>query len=675
MDFFARQDQARRNTKLLVAYFVMAVIAIVTLVYLAVVLIFNGASTRHHRYDDYQNYASASGELQLWNPPLFFGVLVGTLGVIVAGSAWKTAQLSGGGGGLALQLGGRPVDPNTTDPNERKLLNVVEEMAIASGVPVPEVYVLDREEGINAFAAGHTPSDAAIGVTRGCVTMLNRDELQGVIGHEFSHILNGDMRLNLRLLGIIFGILCIATIGRVLLYARSGNSRDRNALPLLGLVLLALGGIGVFFGRLIQAAVSRQREFLADASSVQFTRNPAGLSHALQKIGRYSFGSRLQSEHAADACHMFFSNGVSESLVNAMATHPPIDQRIRAIDPAWDGKFPPLTPAQAGVIEKAALADLRQSGKSPILGSPLGDILGGLVIASEAEDAPRRQTPPPVPAQSVLPNLGQPTPLHLHYAEQLRNALPDSLKTAAHDPLGAVALIYAMLLSPDEATRATQLAELARRDSALQARVAALYPVTAPVADHTRLPLVNLALPALRRLRVREYADFSDTLQWLIESDRQVDLFEFVLQKIVKRHLATQFGEVRRAVVQYYSIKPLLPDCAVLLSALALVGSSDAAAVGAAFRAGAPYLRSPVGEVSLLPREQCGLEQLDAALNRLDQAAPQIKKNLIEAAVRVVGADGVIQEAEAELLRAIADTLDCPIPPFVTTDEDAPVAA
>ncbi len=249
---------------------------------------------------------TAPVQLVLWDPHIFLGATLGVLAVIFLGSAYKTNELSAGGSAVATLMGGRLVNQNTTDPNERKLLNVVEEMAIASGVPMPQVYVLDDERGINAFAAGHTTGDAAIGVTRGCIEMLSRDELQGVIGHEFSHILNGDMRLNLRLIGIIFGMLCIATIGRILLYARSSNSRDKNPLPILGLALIALGAIGVFFGRLIQAAVSRQREFLADASSVQFTRNPSGLSGALQKIGRYSYGSKLESDHAPDLVpHVF----------------------------------------------------------------------------------------------------------------------------------------------------------------------------------------------------------------------------------------------------------------------------------------------------------------------------------------------------------------------------------
>ncbi len=656
MDFFARQDQARRNTKLLVVYFALAVIAIVVMCYLAGLVIFTGAQARHHRFDEQPI------QFALWNPHLFAGVLVGVLGIIVGGSTYKTAQLAGGGSCVAETLGGRPVEANTIDPNERKLLNVVEEMAIASGVPMPKVYVLDAEPGINALAAGHTPSDAAIGVTRGCITTLTRDELQGVIGHEFSHILNGDMRLNLRLLGVIFGILCLATIGRILLNTRGGSRERNNALPLFGLVLVILGGIGVFFGRLIQAAVSRQREFLADASSVQFTRNPAGFSGALQKIGGCEFGSRLESEHAADVAHLFFGNGVGTPFLDLFATHPPIGERIKAIDPGWDGNFPPLGADQILLVERAAIADLKSS-RSPLpeILNQVGAVLGGAVITDSAA-----KRPPVIRSNSVLPNLGQPTPLHLRYAEELRAGIPEAAKLAARDPLAATALVYALLLSPDAATRATQLTGLTQRLPAeVHAQTVALFPEISAIGSATRLPLVNIALPALRQLSAGEFAQFSDTLAWLVGSDGKVELIEFVLQKIIHRHLAAQFGATRRAVIQYFSIKPLVPDCAVILSALAHVGSDDDAQNQAAFDKGAPYLRCPDAAAEFLSAEQCGLDKIDAALDRLDQAAPQIKKNLIEAGVQVVGADGVIQPAEAELLRAVADTLDCPIPPFV----------
>jgi len=389
---------------------------------------------------------------------------------------------------------------------------------------------------------------------------------------------------------------------------------------------------------------------------VQFTRNPAGLSGALQKIGGVPQGSRLEAEHAAEASHMFFGNALSGSFFNLFATHPPLEERIRAIDPGWNGKFNPVTAAEGDDVVRELLQKPRIAAKPsrvpPIFPFPAGQVAG--------------LAPNVVPMQSVLPNLGRPTPLHLRYAEDLRNSLPENVKATAREPFDAVALIYSLLLSENETLRATQLKELAQRtNTTIYGKTAALFPEIAPIAARTRLPLVNLALPALRQLRSDEFAQFSRTLQWLIESDRQIDLFEFVLQKIIRRHLESHFNKTRPPTTQYYSIKPLVPDGSVVLTALANVSSGDPAEVEKAFRAGAPYLRSTDGDWRLLSREACGLTEIDAALNRLALAVPQIKKNLIVACVHVVGADGVIQEREAELLRAIADTLDCPIPPFV----------
>lgn len=649
MDFFQQQDSARRRTKWLVVYFVIAVVVMIATIYLVAVVVFTGVNSRHHRRFD-----GAPIQFTLWNPKLFLGVSLGTIAVILIGSAGKTMQLAQGGSAVAAMFGARPVNSSTNDPDERKLLNVVEEMAIASGVPMPQVFVLDDEKSINAFAAGHSPSDAAVTVTRGAMKMLSRDELQGVIGHEFSHILNGDMRLNLRLIGIVFGILCLTVIGRVLLRTGGGGRRDRNPLPLLGLALIIVGWVGVFFGRLIQAAVSRQREFLADASSVQFTRNPLGLSGALQKIGRDGYGSHIASPQAEQVSHMFFGNGISEPLFGLLATHPPISDRIRAIDPAWDGKFPSLEPEQFETVKQAALSEWdRQRSPMPQI---LGTLLGGAIVAE------RPASRPTVRPESVLPHLGQPTTAHLAYAANLRDSLPPSLRDAVRDPLGAIALIYGLLLSDDEAMRKSQLAQLATRlpqpvyDEALR-----LLPDVSVVAARAKLALANIALPGLRQLSAPQMEQFNDTIQFLIASDSQIELFEYVLQKMVRRHLAPP----EKSVIQYYSTKALLPDCAVLLSAIAHVGQDDDAAAEKAFQHGAPYLRVPEPAVPLLPVSDCGLDKIDAALNRFAQAAPQIKKNLLEACAQTVAADGVIQEREAELLRAIADTLDCPIPPFV----------
>jgi Zn-dependent protease with chaperone function len=376
MDFFQQQAKAHHKTKLLVFYFTLAVISIILMIHSVAVFVKFYIGSR-------DEYFIEQKSLNFFDPQLFAGVAICTLAVIFIGSTYKTMALAGGGGAVAESLGGRLVSPNTTNPEERRLLNVVEEMAIASGVGVPQVYVLDNENYINAFAAGHTISDAVVAVTRNCMTKLTRDELQGVIGHEFSHILNGDMRLNVRLIGLLFGIFCIATIGRVLMSVRG---RNNGGVVIAGLLLLAIGSLGVLFGRLIQAAVSRQREFLADASSVQFTRNPLGLSGALQKIGGY--GSRMDSPHASDAGHLFFGNALGDPLFNLMSTHPPIDQRIRAIDPTWDGKYKRLPEDKAEDLNLYRTPP--KSRPAPAIPNIFGTALGGAILSSGALDEPPR---------------------------------------------------------------------------------------------------------------------------------------------------------------------------------------------------------------------------------------------------------------------------------------------
>ncbi len=649
MDFFDRQEKAKRNTKLLVFYFAAGVSLLIIAVYLVVLIAFTGFSSRYQ--------FAGSSAAAFWHPQLFLGTVVGTVAVIFIGSAFKSMELSQGGISVASMLGGRLLNPETTDPDERKLLNVVEEMALASGAPVPQVFVMDRESGINAFAAGHSTSDAVIGVTHGCMKLLNRDELQGVIGHEFSHILNGDMRLNLRLMGWIFGIFCIAVIGRVLLETRFSSRRDRNPLPLIGLLLLALGGIGVFFGRLIQAAVSRQREFLADASSVQFTRNPAGLSGALKKIGGLAYGSKLESAHASEASHMFFGNGMGESLFGIMDTHPPLAERIRAIDPQFDGQFPRVEiPTDDAAVREIIAKSKRPPMPFPIPGFP------------QTRSSPGGMLTSAIAAASVMPDLGAPTTAHLRYAVEMRDSFTPAVREAARNALGASALVYALLLSADEAMRAQQLEQLAANTSdAIRRETERLLPEISQVATRAKLPLVDLALPGLRQLSPAQYEQFISAVRQLIESDNEIDLFEYMLQKITLRHLEPQFKPVRQPILQYYALKPLAADCAVLLSALAHVGSDNPAQAASAFQQGAGRL-SYFAQTAMefIPAENCDLPQVDTALERLNQAVPQIKKNVLNACALTVAADGVIHEMEAELLRGIADALDCPMPPFVS---------
>ena len=638
MDFFDRQENARRHTKRLELYFALAVISIVLMTYVVIALFIGFEGAKH------------SHQISLWNPQLFLVVSTLTLGFIFCGSTYKTMQLAGGGNTVAEMLGGRPVNSNTTDPDERKLLDVVEEMSIASGTPVPQVYVLPDEPRINAFAAGHSTKDMVICATQGCLKALKRDELQGVIGHEFSHILNGDMRLNLRMMGLIFGILCIALFGKILLNTRSSSSRN-NPFPFLGLVLLGIGSVGVFFAKLIKSAISRQREFLADASSVQFTRNPAGLAGALKKVGGY--GSMIDDPNAEDASHFFFANGLGDSLFGMFSTHPPLEERIRALDPAWDGKFiaPDLQAMRA--VETARL-----ERTAPVPPPKLENLLGGGIAGAGIKW-------PVAAGAGILLQTGLPTPKHLDYAADLRSKLPDALSSAAREPMSAVALVYALLLSKDDALRTRQLQQLqTQTDPGICQETTRLFAAAATLDSRARLPLASLAMTALRRLSPSQFDQFEKNIQFIIESDQQIELFEYTLQKIVLRQLEPNFKPPKKIATQYYVLKPLVPDCVVLLSALAYAGQTEPAQVQAAFRQGAARLN--LADPALVPEANCGLSVVDEALGRLNQMSPQLKKVVLNACAETVAADGVIQENEAELLRAIADTLDCPIPPFLT---------
>jgi len=649
VDFFERQDEARRHTKLLVVYFAAAVLSLVVVINAVVLLVL--ASFGSYGVPIWKSIPISSvAELSLpfSQAELLFCVTIGTLVVILIGSVFKTLQLARGGSAVAELLGGRLIDSNTTDADERKLLNVVEEMSIASGVPVPQVYLMDGEAGINAFAAGHSTSDAAISVTRGCMKLLSRDELQGVIAHEFSHILNGDMRLNLRLMGLVFGILCLTVIGRILIRAQ----RSKFLLPIIGVSLIVIGWAGVFFGRLIQAAVSRQREALADAAAVQFTRNPAGLAGALKKI--LIHGSRIDSPHAEEASHLFFANGLDTSI---FATHPLLTDRIRALRPTFDGKSP-------RAIEKPAFAI---APSSQVSGTPEIPVV---------QAGASRFVAPFVAEHAIVAHIGQATTQHLAYAADLRDTIPPAIEAAARDPLAASGLVCALLLASEPSMQEQQFEVLASVTSeAMLNETAQIWPEVQVMPVQAKIPSLDLALPALRRLPPEQFQQFRAAIGTLAASNAKSDLFAYMLQKIVARHLDTYFLPERRPVTQFYALHPLARDCGVLLSATAYSGQEDATELSAAFAKGAEYLRQAARcEIPLLPPDECDLSGMDAALERLSQAVPQIKKNLLGACVQTVAADGVIQQGEAELLRAIADALDCPVPPFVQPEEVAATA-
>ena len=586
--------------------------------------------------------------------------------------------LAGGGAVVAAMLGGRRLEPGATDANERKLLNVVEEMAIASGVPVPPVYVMDQEAGINAFAAGFAPDNAVIGVTRGCMELLSRDELQGVVAHEFSHILNGDMRLNLRVIALLHGILLIALTGglilRILGQARSGSSSSSGkgkggggiilVIIVLGVLLLIIGYIGTFFGNLIKSALSRQREFLADASAVQFTRNPGGLGGALKRIGGLMRGSRLENEHAPEASHLFFGQAVRARLFDSLfATHPSLDERIRRIDPTFDGTYPETRlPASERVALKDRYAGVPTPGAEPATDDDDDSILRSWASGGDAGAAMA------VAPAAVVARIGAPQTQHLDYARVLRDSLPPVLVDLARETYGARTVIYGLLISRDAEVRRAQLARLeAKAEPVVVTDLKKALPEFEKLEPRQRLPLLDLAMPALQALSETQYRPFRENVKYLVEADARIEVFEYAIQTALWRRLDPKFSGSgdRPGVIRYYALAPVAGQCAILLSALANVGQDDAAAAAKAFAAGTIGLNLGGARLSYLPADVCTFKALDEALAELRAVAPQGKRQLIEACVACIAADGRIAVAEAELLRVVADSLGCPVPPLL----------
>ena len=647
-DFFQQQDSARGRTVQLVVYFVLGILVLIALVY-GLLLVFG-------QY-------GAGQPVSWWQPELLLLVAAG-VGILVGGaSAFKVTQLASGGQAVALMMGAVEVPGTTTDPRQKRLLHVVEEMAIAAGVPVPPVYVLN-EPGINAFAAGYAPGDAVVAVSQGCLEYLTRDELQGVVAHEFSHILNGDMRLNIRLIGLISGIMVLSVIGRVMMFSggrrssRSGERDSRGGNMMLALGLFALGLVGAFFGRLIQAAVSRQREYLADASAVQFTRNPDGIGGALKKIGGLKEGSRITNPRAAEVGHMFIANAFAgRGFFGLLATHPPLVVRIRALDPQFDGQFPEVRPVD---VDREEPEGSRPGGVPPTAGLPR---LPGLP-----------QVPLPVLgfADGTAASVGHIDPEEISHAHALYASIPDPIRVAAQEPFSARALIYALLLDPRAELRNLQLARVKAGatppDFAETVRLAA--PVQA-LEDRLRLPLLDLAMPALRQMSPRQHETFRGQVEALVNADQRLSLFEYTLRCVLHRHLDAQFLPQRPMGPMHSSAQELASPMAKVLSLLAWEGQPEPEQAARAFDTG---MRSYIGGDHTYrlppPREECSLAEFHAALQTLQQSVPAIKRRIVVACAACIGANQQVTVREAELLRAICDTLDCPLPPLIMEETE-----
>jgi Zn-dependent protease with chaperone function len=654
MNFFEHQEVARRSSKRLIVLFILALIAVVIAVNFVGAFIY--LSTTSHR-----GPFGAAAAL----PNGFFLTNTAIVLLLIGGGTWfELSRLSAGGEVVAQMAGGRVVDPGTRDLLERRLVNVVEEMALASGIPVPRVFILDNEASINAFAAGNSVNDAVVAVTRGTLTRLTRDELQGVIGHEFSHILNGDMRLNLRLIGVLFGLLMIAMFGRFLMEMGRSSRSDRGAGPLLiaGIALWIIGYIGVFFGRLIKAGVSRQREFLADASAVQFTRNPDGIGGALRKIGGLSdeigLGTEINHPNAEALSHMFLGAARSTFVSGLFATHPPLEERVRRIY----GRVLDFLPAPeqpvalalgaAGRDRTAAgeeLAPLEFTPGTSNFASPVASLVTGTARAAAVPSAIGGL---PSASRQAATNIAQ------------RLEAP-ALRAAVIDTTAAQMLVFSLLLDKDRSVGDQQRRLLAEAfGEPAVASVDELHTVVQQLPPGVRLSLLDRAMPTLRRLPQTATQRLLMLAHSLIAADGRVTLAEFLLFTVLKRRLGPNAS--RAVPVKFRSVGEVRNEAALVLSLIANVRLPDAAE--RAYKAGLALL--PGFDAPFVAQGNISLDAVAAAFEKLNQLAPLAKPAYIKACTATAFVDGETNWKAASCLRTVCIALDSPLPPQVTAEPD-----
>jgi len=664
LDFFEAEDLARRATRRLVLLYLLAVVVVAGAVCLGLgvaytLAVMSGAAApARDVIIDGNHLGSAFFEIMRHGvPPKLYAYGAGvTLLVIASATAYRVFQLSDGGEAVVDMVGARRVDPASTDPGERRLLNVIAEMAIASGVHVPAAYVMDQERSINAFAAGYSPNEAVVAVTRGTLDTLSRDELQGVIGHEFSHILNGDMRLNVRLLGVLFGIVCIGQFGQFLIrstaYRTVRVSRENRgpevALVFLGIALAMIGFLGLEFARLIKAAISRQREFLADASSVQFTRNPDGIAGALDTIATRS--TLIGDVHAEELSHMFFAQGVANWMGGLFDTHPPVEERIRRVRPGFQRSR-----------YRAARAAVMGTGEKPVA------VLDGAgnVVKTVGGDRRAQAAAEVAGVAAVAASVGKPTAAHVDFAQKLLAEIPATLRARLADPDGAQEVVFALAIAGEEASRAAKLAELRkRRGEAAASAVERVYADIARLDRGDALPLLSLAVPTLKSLPQPGRDALVADVAKVVEADKKVTLAEFVLATILRQRLREGAG--RPIPTRYRSLAEVDGELRTVLSLVAHAALADTAQ---AYAKGAEYLSLGVHEP--MPSNELSGGRVAEALERLRLLAPLVKPRVIKACLDVAGADGVITLAQAELTRMVAATLDCPLPPVLAALDPA----
>ncbi len=648
MNFFEAQDSARRSTALLILLFVLAI---------AFLLVLSNFLIFEFLYFIEYDMLTFSQLNLVFDANLCIVLCTAILLFIILGSLYKLVQLSSGGSAIAQYLGGVIIPRSSSDPLHKKILNVVEEMAIASGTPVPQVYILD-EPGINAFAAGWKTTNVVIGITQGALERLTRDELQGVIAHEFSHIFNGDMRLNIRLIAILHGVLIIGMLGRMILrsmrYVRSSrNSKNGQAVMVIfgiGTALLVVGYSGTFFGNWIKSLISRQREYLADASAVQFTRSNEGIANALKKIGGAVPGSSLLVASVDEYSHAYFAKGDTSALsFFSFSTHPPLKKRILRIQPDWDGKYffdERKHRAESGTEESKVAKDKRKKTFAT-------SIAAGAGINVAVNDAIK-----------ALDNIGDVSMQQVDAAHVWHKQLPAAVLTHAENPYGAQALILALLLGDKADIKQQQYSVLDDVLGELYTKnVKQIENDVAELASKQTLPLIDLALPTLREMTVEQYQRFKLCIQQLVLADKKVNLREWIIQRVVVQHLDEQYGHRRKPIAKYFVLGSAKQASELMLSLLAYLEHKDSEQAKQAFEMARRAIGA--GALNMLSKETISLDSLNDAMDELEFLKPPIKKRFLQACVSCIDHDGKVTIQAYELTRAIASCLDCPMPPVL----------
>lgn len=635
MNFFKAQDKARRNTSWLIFLFILAIVSLVILTNLLLIGTFA-----------YMESGESGSFIRIFKSYLETDIIIMVSSavslLIILGSLYKALSLSKGGQTIAEMLGGQVIPQSTTEHDKRQLLNIVEEMSIAAGMPIPKVYLLE-ESSVNAFAAGESQSSAVIGVTRGAITQLSRDELQGVIAHEFSHILNGDMHLNLNLISTLHGILLIGIIGEYILnsmrYRSSGKKNSASAIIIIGIGLMIIGYAGTFFGKWIKASVSRQREFLADASAVQFTRNKDTIAGALKKIGGLENGSLLETPSASQYSHAYFADGVSHYFDSMFATHPPLKKRIKKIDPAWDGRY---------IVTKHD----KKTNKEETKETPAGSIAGVAVAAAILSST-----------EQIISQIGTINDYGIQYAHELIANIPEKLRAAAQSPYSARAIVYTLLIREQKNKNDAWENLKKHADETIPALTKKLLTESQDLNEQLILPLLELCVNTLKELSENQYKQFSHTINAIVEHDKTVDLNEWVIQRLVLQQLDEHFSLRKPAKAKHAYLGAVKTDAEVMLSLIAYIEhNDDEISAQRAFEVGKKDIGAHAFKI--IPKKELSLKKLNDSIDQLMQLKPLLKSRILKACAALIMSDGKTTQKGLELFRTISSNLDCPSPPL-----------